>query len=44
MEGLRPGDASIQPALARMGLDRPNTFSDRLYRALLNGALKESKK
>ncbi|WP_425905160.1 acetyl-CoA hydrolase/transferase C-terminal domain-containing protein [Nitrobacter sp. TKz-YC02] len=44
MEGLRPGDASVQPALARMGLDHPNTFSDRLYRALLNGALKESKK
>jgi hypothetical protein len=42
MEGLRPGDASIQPALARMGLDRPNRFSDRLYRALLNGALKRS--
>lgn len=44
MKGLRPGDASVQPALARMGLDHPNTFSDRLYRALLNGALKESKK
>jgi hypothetical protein len=42
MEGLRPGDASIQPALARMGLDRPNRFSDRIYRALLNGALKRS--
>ncbi|MEH6950118.1 acetyl-CoA hydrolase/transferase C-terminal domain-containing protein [Nitrobacter sp. NHB1] len=42
MEGLRPGDASAQPALARMGLDRPNTFSDRLYRALVNGALKRS--
>jgi acyl-CoA hydrolase len=44
MKGLRPGDASVQPALARMGLDHPNTFSDRLYRAILNGALKESKK
>lgn len=44
IEGLRPGDASIQPALARMGLDRPATFSDRFYRALVNGALKESKK
>lgn len=44
MKGLRPGDASIQPALARMGLDHPTTFSDRLYRALLNGALKESGK
>ncbi|EAQ34417.1 hypothetical protein NB311A_17886 [Nitrobacter sp. Nb-311A] len=42
MKGLRPGDASAQPALARMGLDRPATFSDRLYRALVNGALKES--
>jgi hypothetical protein len=43
MDGLRPGDASVQPALARMGLDHPNTFSDRLYRALVNGALKRSK-
>ncbi|MBS0528999.1 MAG: acetyl-CoA hydrolase, partial [Proteobacteria bacterium] len=42
MEGLRAGDASAQPALARMGLDHPNTFSDRLYRALLNAALKRS--
>jgi hypothetical protein len=42
MKGLRPGDASAQPALARMGLDRPNTFSDRLYRALVNGALKRT--
>ncbi|MEO6382282.1 MAG: acetyl-CoA hydrolase/transferase C-terminal domain-containing protein [Nitrobacter sp.] len=40
MDGLRAGDASAQPALARMGLDHPNTFSDRLYRALVNGALK----
>ncbi|HEU4804742.1 MAG TPA: acetyl-CoA hydrolase/transferase C-terminal domain-containing protein [Nitrobacter sp.] len=42
MEGLRPGDALVQPALARMGLDRPNTFTDRLYRALVNGALKRT--
>jgi hypothetical protein len=42
MEGLRPGDASMQPALARMGLDHPNMFLDRLYRALVNGALKRS--
>jgi hypothetical protein len=42
INGLRAGDASVQPALARMGLDRPNMFSDRLYRALLNGALKRS--
>lgn len=42
MKGLRPGDASVQPALARMGLDHPTTFSDRLHRALLNGALKEN--
>ena len=39
MAGLRAGDASAQPALARMGLDHPNTVSDRLYRALVNGAL-----
>ncbi|ABA05507.1 conserved hypothetical protein [Nitrobacter winogradskyi Nb-255] len=44
MKGLRPGDVSTQPALARMGLDHPTTLSDRLYRALLNGALKESGK
>jgi hypothetical protein len=42
INGLRAGDASAQPALARMGLDRPNMFSDRLYRALLKGALKRS--
>jgi acetyl-CoA hydrolase/transferase-like protein len=43
MAGLRAGDASAQPALARMGLDHPNTFSDRLYRALVNGALKRTR-
>ena len=43
MDGLRAGDASAQPALARMGLDHPNTFSDRLYRALVNGALKRNR-
>jgi len=42
VEGLRPAATSDQPALARMGLDRPNTFSDRLYRMLLNAALKRS--
>ena len=40
--GLRAADTSVQPALARMGLDRPNTFADRLYRILLNAALKRS--
>ncbi|HRO00210.1 MAG TPA: acetyl-CoA hydrolase/transferase C-terminal domain-containing protein [Nitrobacter sp.] len=44
MKGLRSGDATVQPALARMGLDHPTTFSDRLHRALLNGALKENTK
>jgi acyl-CoA hydrolase len=40
--GLRPAAVSDQPALVRMGLDRPNTFPDRLYRILLNAALKRS--
>jgi hypothetical protein len=40
--GLRAADTSVQPALARMWLDRPNTFADRLYRILLNAALKRS--
>jgi len=40
--GLRPAAAADQPALVRMGLDRPNTFSDRLYRMLLNAALRRS--
>jgi acyl-CoA hydrolase len=43
MEGLRPGDASAQPAMARMGLDKPATFADRFYRVLVNGALKQSR-
>ena len=40
--GLRPAAVSDQPTLARMGVDRPNRFSDRLYRILLNAALKRS--
>ena len=43
IDGLRPAAISDQPALARMGLDRPNTFSDRLYRMLLNAALKRTR-
>ncbi len=42
INGLRAGDASALPALARMGLDKPAKLTDRLYRALLNGALKRS--
>ncbi|HVV40220.1 MAG TPA: acetyl-CoA hydrolase/transferase C-terminal domain-containing protein [Nitrobacter sp.] len=42
VEGLRPASMADQPALARMGLDRPNMLSDRFYRMLLNAALKRS--
>jgi hypothetical protein len=41
--GLRPAAVSDQPALARMGVDRPNRFSDRIYRMLLNAALTRSR-
>ena len=44
LEGLRPASMADQPALARMGLDRPNMLSDRFYRVLLNAALKRSDK
>ncbi|WP_439922512.1 acetyl-CoA hydrolase/transferase C-terminal domain-containing protein [Nitrobacter sp. JJSN] len=42
IDGLRPAAVSDQPALARMGVDCPNRFSDRLYRMLLNAALRRS--
>jgi hypothetical protein len=35
--GLAPGEGE---ALARMRLERPSSFTDRIYRALLRGALK----
>jgi acyl-CoA hydrolase len=41
-QGLRAGadSAEIRDCLQRMGLDRPSALSDRLYAALLRGALR----
>jgi acyl-CoA hydrolase len=41
-QGLRPGkpSAELQDCLARMGLDRPASLADRLYAALVRGALR----
>src|SRR2546421_10225626 len=36
---LRTGDAADQAGLARLGLQRPATFSERAYRALVSAAL-----
>ena len=36
---LRTGDAADQACLARLGLDRPATLSERAYRALVSAAL-----
>lgn len=38
-QGMTQPDAADTPALARLGLDKPATFSDRLYRALVQAAL-----
>ena len=38
-EGIRRPDAANAPALARLGLDRPATFRDRLTRAIVQAAL-----
>jgi acyl-CoA hydrolase len=38
--GLSDGAAGDEACLARMGLEKPATLSDRFYRALVNGALK----
>ena len=35
----RTPDAGDQECLARLGLDRPKTFEERMYRALVSGAL-----
>jgi hypothetical protein len=35
----RTPDAADQACLARLGLDRPATFSERAYRALVSAAL-----
>ena len=39
----RPPDEAAQECLARLGLDKPRTFAERMYRALVNTALAESK-
>ena len=42
-EGLtRTPDAADEECLARLGLDRPKTFAERLYRALVSAALGRS--
>jgi hypothetical protein len=38
---MRTPDAAAQECLARLGLDRPRTFEERMYRALVSGALGE---
>jgi len=41
--GMRhPGGAADQECLARLGLDKPRTFAQRMYRALVTAALAES--
>ncbi|KRQ97635.1 acetyl-CoA hydrolase/transferase C-terminal domain-containing protein [Bradyrhizobium valentinum] len=40
----QPPDASKRECLARLGLDRPTTFAERGYRALVNAALARSRK
>jgi hypothetical protein len=39
----RPGGAADQECLARLGLDEPRTFEERMYRALVTAALAESR-
>jgi acyl-CoA hydrolase len=38
-DGLAVDRAAFAPALARLGLDKPASLSDRLYRALVGGSL-----
>jgi len=38
----QPPDAGACECLARLGLDRPKTFAERGYRALVNAALARS--
>jgi hypothetical protein len=43
-QGLtRPPDAADEEALARLGLDRPKTWPERGYRALVSAALVRSR-
>jgi hypothetical protein len=37
-----PGGAAVQECLGRLGLDKPTTFAERMYRALVTAALAES--
>ena len=37
-----PGGAADQACLTRLGLDKPRTFEERMYRALVTAALAES--
>ncbi len=39
----QPPDAAARECLARLGLDRPVTFAERAYRALVNAALARSR-
>jgi hypothetical protein len=38
-----PPGVAEQQCLARLGLDKPTTFAERMYRALVNAALQESR-
>jgi hypothetical protein len=40
IEGLSADKRGLAPALARLGLEKPARWSDRLYRLLVSGALK----
>jgi hypothetical protein len=42
-QGITRPDAVNTAPLARLGLDRPNTFSDRFYRALVQAALSRTR-
>src|SRR6185437_7552361 len=39
----QPPDASNRECLARLGLDKPTTFAEHAYRALVNAALARAK-
>ncbi|HEY4204249.1 MAG TPA: acetyl-CoA hydrolase/transferase C-terminal domain-containing protein [Xanthobacteraceae bacterium] len=42
-QGMTRPDVANTAPLARLGLDKPNTFSDRFYRALVGAALSRTK-
>ena len=37
-----PSGAADRQCLARLGLDKPTTFAERIYRALVSASLEES--